>query len=103
MVAQAPAQIAQKPERGDVRPVRVIDDEEQWPFRGQVGRKPEQSVVSDTGHGVVRACAHRVREDGARRCGGAGQEAGGSLLLAIDELSFQQLAGDAERKGGFEF
>lgn len=92
----------QEPQRRLVRPLGVVDGDEDRPAFGEVQHQPEQAV--EVGQGVGARCLHcRGASDPEQltcQGGGAGEQLGGVVLVANQRR--EQLGDHAVGQGPFE-
>ena len=88
---EAPRQVGEPAQRGEIGPVDVVHEHEQRPLLGKVGREPVQAVQRRAG---VLLTAHAVQHRPRQR------RRAGEVLFAHDRL--EQLPHDRERKLALE-
>ena len=94
--------VGQPPQRGLVRPVRVIDGDQQRSSGRKIGGEPVQAVQDGERRVVGRRVDRLAQEQRPHRGSGSGQERCTLSTVGACQAPLEELAHDAEREVPFE-
>jgi hypothetical protein len=94
-VLDAPGEGLRETHAGRVRPVGVVEDEDERRLVGEVAREPEEAVQACVGDVLGAAGVGHGVEHGLRQRSGAGEEPPAAGTVGTLDLAFEQLAHDA--------
>ncbi len=91
-------EVGQPAQRGLVRPVRVIDGEQQWPAGCEVGGQPVQAVQNGKRRVIGRRLTELTEEQRPYRGGRPDEQRLALVRARVGEASLEQLPNHTERK-----